>query len=104
MGATDIHDRRDTAYSNYGPCVKIFAPGTNIYSAWKNSNNSYATLSGTSMASPHVTGAAAIILSQNTGFSPRRIVDCLKRQATTGALDDIGNGSPNVMLYVGGIC
>jgi subtilisin family serine protease len=84
--------------------VKIFAPGTNIYSAWKNSNNAYATLSGTSMASPHVAGAAAIILSENPGYSPEQVVSCLKRQATSGALDDIGNGSPNTMLYVGGKC
>ena len=104
IGAIKINDQRDTAYSNYGPCVKSFAPGTNIFSASNKSNTDYATMSGTSMASPHVAGAAALILSRHTGFSPKQVGDCLERQTTKGVLSDVGNGSPNSLVYVNGTC
>ncbi len=58
-GATDITDRK-ASFSNVGTCVDIFAPGVNITSSWNSSDTATNTISGTSMAAPHVTGAAAL--------------------------------------------
>jgi subtilisin family serine protease len=100
VGATTSSDSRDTSYSNYGKCVNIFAPGTNIYSASYQSDTAYSTMSGTSMASPHVAGAEALVLGQNPNYSPRQVADCLSRDATQGQLSSVGSGSPNRLLHV----
>ncbi|NBO50098.1 MAG: S8 family peptidase, partial [Chitinophagia bacterium] len=68
VGATDKTDTR-ASYSNFGSVVDIFAPGSDIYSSWKTSSSSYNTISGTSMATPHVTGVAALILGRNNSLS-----------------------------------
>jgi subtilisin family serine protease len=100
VGATNSNDSRDTSYSNYGSCLNIFAPGTNIYSAYNQSDSGYATMSGTSMASPHVAGAVALVLGQNPNYSPRQVADCLLRASTQNTLSSVGSGSPNRLLYV----
>jgi hypothetical protein len=100
-GATTSNDSRDTSYSNYGRCVDVFAPGSNIYSAWSDGNSSYATMNGTSMASPHVAGAAALVLGQNPDYMPWDVAECLANDATPGVLRSVGSGSPNLMLRVG---
>ena len=71
VGATDSNDKK-TSWSNYGNCVDIFAPGLNITSSWYTSNTATNTISGTSMATPHVTGVAALYLQSNPGAFPRR--------------------------------
>jgi subtilisin family serine protease len=100
VGATKDNDSRDTSYSNYGKCVNIFAPGTNIKSASNQSDTGYALMSGTSMASPHVAGAAALVLGQNPNYSPQQVATCLRRVGTSNELSSIGSGSPNLLLRV----
>ncbi|CAN5879769.1 hypothetical protein BH18ACT7_BH18ACT7_11310 [soil metagenome] len=100
VGATDITDRR-ASFSNYGTCVDIFAPGVNITSAWNGSDNDTETISGTSMAAPHVAGAAALGLAFRPNFTPQQIRDGLVNRATNGVVINPGAGSPNKLLYVG---
>jgi len=100
VGATDITDLR-ASFSNYGTCVDIFAPGVNITSAWNGSDNDTETISGTSMAAPHVAGAAAMGLAFRPNFTPQQIRDGLVNRATNGVVINPGAGSPNKLLYVG---
>jgi subtilisin family serine protease len=93
VGATTSSDAR-ASYSNFGSCVDIFAPGSGITSAWKNSSSATKTISGTSMASPHVAGAVARYLSANSSASQ------LLSDATTGKVINPGAGSPNRLLFV----
>jgi aqualysin 1 len=98
VGATTSTDAR-ASYSNFGTCVDIFAPGSSITSAWSTSNTATNTISGTSMASPHVAGAAALYLQANPGASNATVRNALVNNATTNVLTGIGTGSPNRLLY-----
>ena len=98
VGSTTSSDAR-SSFSNIGSCVNIFAPGSSIRSAWYTSTSASATLSGTSMASPHVAGAAALYLSGNPSASPATVRNWLYGNATTNRLTGIGSGSPNRLLY-----
>jgi serine protease len=100
VGATSNADAK-ASWSNYGSCLDIFAPGVSITSAWKTNNNSTNTISGTSMASPHVCGAAARYLSANPGASPSQVATALVNASTSGKVTSAGSGSPNRLLYVG---
>jgi len=97
VGSTTSSDSR-SSFSNYGSCVDIFAPGSNITSAWYTSNSATNTISGTSMASPHVAGGAALFLEDNPGASPSQVTNALTSTATQGAISGV-NGSPNLLLY-----
>ncbi|CAI7977984.1 Serine protease [Frankia sp. Hr75.2] len=99
VGATTTADSRDTTYSNFGSCVDVFAPGTGITSDWNTSDTATNTISGTSMATPHVTGVAALYLQQHPGAGPNKVRDAIVDTATRGALTNIGAGSPNLLLY-----
>jgi subtilisin family serine protease len=99
VGATTRTDAR-SSFSNIGTCVDIFAPGSSITSAWNTSNTATNTISGTSMATPHVTGAAALVLSANPTFTPAQVRARLVTNATSGALTGVGSGSPNRLLRV----
>lgn len=99
VGATDRTDTR-ASYSNFGGCVDLFAPGSNITSTWINSATATNTNSGTSMASPHVAGAAAVLLSANPTFSPAEISSMLRSSATPNIVLSAGTGSPNYLLYL----
>ena len=99
VGATTSTDAR-ASYSNYGSCVDIFAPGSSITSAWRTSDTATNTISGTSMASPHVAGAAALVLSANTSYTPAQVASYLTSNATTGKVTSPGSGSPNRLLFV----
>ncbi|GAA1735718.1 S8 family peptidase [Luedemannella helvata] len=103
VGAIDRTDHRDVKYSNYGPCLNGFAPGTRIYSAWPDADDTYATMSGTSMAAPHVTGAVAIAMAANPTLTTTEFRACLRRKATRGKLADTRN-SPNVLVRIIGAC
>ena len=100
VGATTTTDAR-ASYSNYGTCVDIMAPGSGITSSWIGSNSATNTISGTSMASPHVAGAAALVLGNNSGLSPAQVRDALVTNATPDVLSGLGAGTPNKLLYVG---
>jgi aqualysin 1 len=103
VGATDSTDRRATwdsrGRSNYGSVLDVFAPGKSIFSAWIGSDTTHATLEGTSMAAPHVAGAAAMYLQTTPGASPANVAAALTSSATSGVIQDPGAGSPNRLLY-----
>lgn len=98
-GSSTSSDSR-SSFSNWGSCVDIFAPGSSITSTWINGNNSTNTISGTSMAAPHVAGAAALYLAANSTAAPTEVFNALVSNATTGRLSSL-NGSPNRLLYTG---
>ncbi|SCD62873.1 Peptidase inhibitor I9 [Streptomyces sp. di188] len=100
VGATTSSDAR-ASYSNYGSVVDLFAPGSSITSAWRTSDSATSTISGTSMASPHVAGAAALYLAGNPSATPAQVSSALTSSATTGVVTSPGSGSPNRLLYVG---
>jgi subtilisin family serine protease len=98
VGSTTTTDAR-SSFSNFGTCLDIFAPGSGILSAWFTSNTATATLSGTSMASPHVAGAAALYKQANPSASSTTIRNALVNNATTNVVTNPGTGSPNRLLY-----
>jgi subtilisin family serine protease len=100
VGATTITDAR-ASYSNYGTCVDLFAPGSSITSSWNNSDTGTNTISGTSMASPHVAGVAALYLSTsgNSNATPGQVETAVEGAATVGKVTSPGTGSPNLLLY-----
>lgn len=98
VGATDKTDTR-ASWSNYGSCLDIFAPGVSIKSDWIGSTSATNTISGTSMATPHVTGMAALYLQAYPTASPTTVRDALYNNATSGVVKSAGTGSPNKLLY-----
>lgn len=97
-GSTTTTDAR-SSFSNFGTCLDIFAPGSGILSAWYTSNTATATLSGTSMASPHVAGVAALYKQANPSASATTIRNAIVNNATTNVVTNAGTGSPNRLLY-----
>ncbi|MCB5170375.1 S8 family peptidase [Streptomyces bambusae] len=100
VGSTQSDDRR-SSFSNWGKGVDLFAPGSDITSAVWWDDSSSTTLSGTSMATPHVAGAAALYLSTHRTATPAAVDKAIKANATTDGVWDRGTGSPNRLLYVG---
>ncbi|MEU0886115.1 proprotein convertase P-domain-containing protein, partial [Lentzea sp. NPDC005914] len=89
------------SFSNYGTCVDIFAPGVSITSSTFTSDTSTGAMSGTSMATPHVAGAAALYLATNPTATPAQVRTALVGSATTGLVRNAQTGSPNTLLYTG---
>jgi subtilisin family serine protease len=101
VGATERTDVK-AAYSNIGACLDIFGPGTDITSSWLTDDNASNTISGTSMATPHVVGAAAVYLASNPAATPAEVRDALVNGATPNVIPDAGAGSPNKLLFLVG--
>uniref|UniRef100_UPI000EF7994A S8 family serine peptidase n=1 Tax=Streptomyces sp. S1 TaxID=718288 RepID=UPI000EF7994A len=106
VGATNSWDARATGWnngqgSNYGSCLDIFAPGDSIVSTSNSGDTASRSDSGTSMAAPHVAGAAALLLAANPTWTPAQVRDKLVADATSGKVTDPRTGSPNKLLYTG---
>ena len=101
VGATSATNDDRAFFSNVGACLDLFAPGLNILSAFNGSDTQTATLSGTSQATPHVTGAAALFLQVNPNATPAEVGSAITGNATSGVVGDAGSGSPNRLLFTG---
>lgn len=88
------------SWSNDGPCVDIFAPGVDIVAATNTSNTAFESKDGTSMAAPHVAGAAALILEREPTLTPAQVASRLIDLSITGVVGNAGAGSPNRLLHV----
>tara|TARA_B100001248_G_scaffold262731_1_gene261821 strand:+ start:178 stop:1608 length:1431 start_codon:yes stop_codon:yes gene_type:complete len=97
VGSVSRNDRR-SSFSNYGPCLDVFAPGSSIRSTWHTSNSKTKIISGTSMAAPHVAGVAALILSAFPEASPQQVRDAIVDNALLGQIEDAKEQSPNALL------
>ncbi|MFD7812698.1 S8 family peptidase [Streptomyces sp. NPDC059785] len=97
VGATSSTDAK-ASWSNYGSSLDLFAPGVSIVAGYNTSDTATATLSGTSMASPHVAGAAAVYLAGHTSATPAQVSTALVNGATSGVVTSAGTGSPNKLL------
>lgn len=102
VGAANWNDYQ-SAFSNYGPCVDLYAPGESIMSTWYSTDSATMMLSGTSMAAPHVAGAAALFLGVNPTASPSDVAAAIVGSATSGALTKLTRSSPNLLLYTGSL-
>ena len=98
VGSSTSSDAR-SSFSNIGTCLDLFAPGSSITSDWYTSTTATNTISGTSMATPHVTGVAALYLQGNPSASPATVSSAIVNGATSGVLTNVGTGSPNKLLY-----
>ena len=98
VGSSTSGDAR-SSFSNYGTCVDLFAPGSSITSAWNTSDTATNTISGTSMASPHVAGVAALYLAGDPSAPPSTVHAALVGNASLNKLSNVGSGSPNRLLY-----
>jgi subtilisin family serine protease len=99
VGSTTSMDAR-SSFSNYGSCTDMWAPGSSILSCGIDSDTSTSTLSGTSMACPHVSGGAAIILGGNAGASPAQVLSDLLSAAEPNAISGLMAGDTNKLLWV----
>jgi subtilisin family serine protease len=97
VGATTSSDAK-TSWSNYGECVDIFAPGASITSAWHTGDAATNTISGTSMAAPHVAGVAALYLANNTGASPAQVFQAVFENSTKNIVTSSSTAN-NHLLY-----
>jgi len=100
VGASDSTDVR-AWFSNYGSLVDIFAPGVDVLSSWIGSVNATDTISGTSMASPHITGLGAYLLGLLGPKTPAALCEYIKETATKSALTDIPNDTVNALAFNG---
>merc|ERR1719166_667695 len=99
VGSTTSTDSR-SSFSNYGTCVQIWAPGSSVVSASSSSDTGTRSLSGTSMACPHVSGAAALVLGVDPSKNSAAVLDELLTDAWYDAISDLRAGDTNALLYL----
>ncbi|RBR26438.1 uncharacterized protein FIESC28_00732 [Fusarium coffeatum] len=102
VGAIDRNNNR-ASFSNFGPFVDIFAPGVGIKSTWYTSDTATETLSGTSMACPHVAGLSLYLRAKEGLRTVKSVQDRIKSLATKNVVGNAGAGSPNLLAYNGGV-
>ena len=100
VGATTTNDSK-TSWSNYGNCVDIFAPGASITSAWHTSNTATNTISGTSMAAPHVAGAAALFLQYNPNATAQQVYDAITANSTKNIVTNSRTANNHLLYTLG---
>jgi hypothetical protein len=100
VGSTTEHDSQSN-FSNWGSCVDVYAPGSDITSAWHTSNTATNTIGGTSMAAPHVAGIAALYLQNNVNAAPSAVAQAIVSSASAARLSDLGPDSPNLLAFSG---
>lgn len=100
VGATDINDAKPS-FSNYGSVVDIFGPGVNILSTWIGSTTATNTISGTSMASPHIAGLGAYLIGLEGSRTAAALCSRIQSLATKNTITGAGSGSPNSLAYNG---
>ena len=100
IGNMDINDAK-AASSSHGACLDVWAPGTNIISAWYTSNTATNTISGTSMASPHVAGSVALYLGLNPNATSAQVHAAIVNNSTPNTITGVPAETPNRMLYTG---
>lgn len=98
VAASDSSDQQ-ASFSNFGPCVDLYAPGVGITSDGYSSASATAVMSGTSMAAPHVAGAAAVLLSLYPQLTPAAVGTLLLSEATPGKVSAVSAGTPNRLLF-----
>ncbi|MEV5363866.1 S8 family serine peptidase [Streptomyces cellulosae] len=98
--ASSTEDDAQSDFSNFGESVDLYAPGSDITSAWNDSDTGTKTISGTSMASPHVAGAAAVYLAAHPDADPAAVAKALTDGATADAISNPSTGTPNKLLKV----
>jgi Subtilase family/Peptidase inhibitor I9 len=91
-----------SSFSNYGACVDLYAPGSEIPSAWFTGDEDYMPLNGTSMAAPHVAGVAALTLERNPAATPAQVADMIRDSATSAINDGGLSSQPQPLLYANG--
>ncbi|CAM5648664.1 S8 family peptidase OS=Streptomyces alboniger OX=132473 GN=CP975_28510 PE=3 SV=1 [Streptomyces alboniger] len=98
--ASSTKDDEQSDFSNYGDVVDIYAPGSDITSAWNTGDDATNTISGTSMATPHVVGAAAVYLAAHPDAKPADVAKALTDGATPDKISNPSEGTPNKLLKV----
>jgi subtilisin family serine protease len=98
--ASSTKDDQQSDFSNYGSVVDVYAPGSDITSAWNDSDEGTKTISGTSMATPHVVGAAAVYLAGHQDATPEQVAKALTDGATADKISNPAQGTPNKLLKI----
>ncbi|MFE4693239.1 S8 family peptidase [Streptomyces sp. NPDC056749] len=98
--ASSTEDDEQSSFSNFGSVVDIYAPGSDITSAWNDSDDATNTISGTSMATPHVVGAAAVYLGGHPDATPEEVATALTEGATPDAISNATEGTANKLLKI----